>query len=328
MNALTKPRPGADLPVPASAGQLVARLEDHARHARGAYSDATIRAVRSDTAAFTAWCSEHELEALPASPETLVAFIDTMSATKAPATVRRYCASIAHLHRAAGVENPAAGEIVKLALKRMSKANGTRQHQAAPLNRPLVDRIIASMDESLIDLRDKALISLAYDTLSRRSEIVALEVADVSVTDDGTGTVLIRRSKTDQAGEGMVRFIAYDTVAHLEAWIAAAKITEGPLFRAVRKGGRISGRLDPGDVARIFKRRARAAGEDAKLVSDLSGHSSRVGAAQDLVAADLGVAEVMQAGGWKTPMMVARYTEHLQARRGAMAKLAAKQNRL
>ncbi len=75
----------------------------------------------------------------------------------------------------------------------------------------------------------------------------------------------------------------------------------------------------------MSKRRAKAAGVDP---AGLSGHSSRVGAAQDLVAADLGIAEVMQAGGWKTPTMVARYTEHLAARRGAMSKLAARQGRI
>jgi len=325
MKALTKPDSG--LPVVAD-DRLVAKLEDHARHAKGAYSENTMRAVRSDTGIFTAWCSDHGLMALPASPETLTAFIDAMSATKAPATVRRYVASIAHLHRAAGVENSAAAEIVKLALKRMSKANGTRQAQAAPLNRPLVDKITGAMGEALIDKRDRALISLAYDTLCRRSEIVALDLADLEIGDDGTGTALIRRSKTDQAGEGSVRFLAFDTCQHLATWISAAKITEGALFRAVRKGDWINGRLGGGDVARIVKRRACAAGVEPEIVSALSGHSSRVGAAQDLVAADLGVAEVMQAGGWKTPTMVARYTEHLQARRGAMAKLAAKQDRL
>ena len=117
-----------------------------------------------------------------------------------------------------------------------------------------------------------------------------------------------------------MRFIAHDTCQNLVAWIDAAGIGDGAVFHAVSKGGVINGRLDGSEVSRIFKRRVRAAGVDP---TDISGHSSRVGAAQDLVAA-----EVMQAGGWKSPQMVARYTEHLQARRGAMSKLAAKQGRL
>ncbi len=304
--------------------EIATRLEDHARHARGAYAPETERAVRNDTAIFSAWCTDHGHQMLPASPETLVAFLDAVSETRAPATIRRYLSSIAHLHRAAGLETPTTTEIVKLAIKRVTKGRA-RQQQAAALNRPLVDQIIKGMGDRLIDLRDKALISVAYDTLCRRSELVALDVDCITITDDGTGTVLIRRTKTDQAGAGSVRFIAHDTCQHLIAWIEAAEIGDGAVFRAVSKGGVINGRLDGSEVSRIFKRCVRAAGVDP---ADISGHSSRVGAAQDLVAADLGVAEVMQAGGWKSPQMVARYTEHLQARRGAMSKLAAKQGRL
>ena len=312
--------------IPVRDTALDTRLAEHSRHAAGAYSKNTERAVRADTALFSRWCSNHGQNALPATPETMAAFVDDMAGKRAPATVRRYLSSIAHLHRAAGVETPTKAEIVKLAIKRMSNDNGTRQSQAAPLNRPLVEKLLATCGDRLIDRRDAALISLAYDTLARRSELIAFDVTDLSFTDDGTGTVLIRRSKTDQAGEGQVRFVAHDTAELVKAWLA--EIDDGALFRSVSKGGVIGERLDAGDVARVIKRRAKAAGVDPEIVDQLSGHSSRVGAAQDLVAADLGVAEVMQAGGWKSPAMVARYTEHLQARRGAMSKLAAQQGRL
>ena len=81
-------------------------------------------------------------------------------------------------------------------------------------------------------------------------------------------------------------------------------------------------------VSRIIKRRALAAAIDMVMVADISGHSARVGAAQDMVSAGLGVSEIMQCGGWKSPSMVARYSEAQLARRGAMSKLAAKQGRL
>jgi hypothetical protein len=116
--------------------ELAARLEDHARHARGAYSPETERAVRNDTAMFSAWCTDNGRQMLPASPETLVAFVDDVSGTRAPATIRRYLSSIAHLHRGAGVDTPTTAEIVKLAIKRVTKGRA-RQHQAAALNRQL-----------------------------------------------------------------------------------------------------------------------------------------------------------------------------------------------
>ncbi len=121
-------------------------------------------------------------------------------ATKASATVHRYASSISRLHRAAGFDDPTKAEDAKLALRRMARANGTRQKQAAPLNRSVVDRLIAAAGGSSRDLRNVALLAVQYDTLCRRSELVALDVEDVASIEDGTGTALIRRSKTDQAG--------------------------------------------------------------------------------------------------------------------------------
>ena len=99
---------------------------------------------------------------------------------------------------------------------------------------------------------------------------------------------------------------------------------EGKLFRSVGKGGRIGGPLDPGDVARVFKAMATAAG----VVAAISGHSSRVGAAQDQVRYGVELPAVMQSGGWKSPAMVARCTARLDARRGGAAKLAMLQKRI
>lgn len=300
-----------------------AKLAEYERKARGAISPNTERALKADTAIFTAWCAEHSRETLPASPDTVAAFIDAQAEVKATATVRRYIASIARMHRAAGLDDPTKDEASKLALRRMARAKGTRQQQAAPLNRPLVDRMIASAGDSLRDLRDVSLLAVQYDTLCRRSELVALDVADIAFAEDGTGTVTIRRSKTDPEGQGSVKFLAADTVEHVTRWTEAADVKDGPLFRAVAKGGHVRGRLSDRDVPRILKRMARQAGVDV----DPSGHSVRVGTAQDMVAAGFSLPEVMQAGGWKSPEMVARYSEHLQAHNGAAAKLAAMQNR-
>jgi integrase len=165
---------------------------------------------------------------------------------------------------------------------------------------------------------------VAYDTLGRRSELVALDLSDVAIAEDGSGTVLFRRSKADQDGAGHVRFLARDTVVVLQRWISATGITEGALFRSAKKGGRIGKRLSGADVSEIFRQLAKRAGVDT---NGISGHSTRVGAAQDMAAAGFGTAEIMQSGGWKTPTMIARYTERIAARRGAAAKLAALQGR-
>jgi integrase len=246
-----------------------------------------------------------------------------MVETKAPASIRRYVSSIAAMYRAAGALNPAASQRVKLALKRLHREQGRAQRQAAPLGRPLVDRMLAVPVAGPKGLRNRAVLAVAYDTLARRSELAALQVNDLVLEDDRSGTVLIQRSKTNQEGLGMVRFLASDTVWHLKAWLNAAGLSEGPLFRTVPKGARIGGGMCDGDVARIFKAMALAAGLPVEAVASISGHSSRVGAAQDQMAAGISLSAIMQADGWQTSEMVARYTRRLDARRSGSAQLAA-----
>jgi len=307
-----------------------AKLTRYAAEAQGAFAPNTVRALRADTAVFTAWCSRNHLQALPASPETVAVFIDAMRGeAKRPATIRRYVSSIAHLHRAAELPVPSDTNRVKLALRRMMKGDGAAQQQADGLTRRLVDRALHTGSSSLRDLRNHALLAVAYDTLCRRSELVALRHEDLQTGPDGDGTLLVRRGKTDQEGAGMVRYLAPDTLRLLLDWIAAAGVTGGPLFRSVRKGGRVGDALDPGDVARVFKAMVRAAGLSPEQVARISGHSSRVGAAQDMAASDrIEMPAIMQAGGWKSPQMVARYTQRQAARRSGAAKLAELQNRV
>ncbi len=307
-----------------------ANLARYAKDAQGAFAPNTVRALRADTAVFTAWCHAAGVAALPAAPQTVADFIDTMlAAKKRPATIRRYVSSVAHLHRAAELAVPSDSNTVKLALRRMMKEDGAAQKQADGLTRRLVDRTLHAGGSRLRDLRNRALLAVAYDTLCRRSELVALQRKDLQAGPHGDGTLLVRRGKTDQEGAGMVRFLAPDTMKLLHGWIEAAGITEGALFRSVRKGGRVGDALDPGDVARLFKAMVRTAGLTPEQVAGISGHSSRVGAAQDMAASDrIEMPAIMQAGGWKSPQMVARYTQRQAARRSGAAKLAELQNRV
>jgi integrase len=334
------------LPVPLVAGLpptdeiLIERVEQRARAAQGAFADNTVRAFAADSRIFAAWCRETGRTMLPATPETIAAFIDAQAEVKSRATVERYRSSIAALHRAAGLPNPCADEIVRLAVKRMNRTKGRRQKQAEPLNRTSIDRMIAvkaterlhrrvsegETETPLIALRNTALVAVAYDTLLRRSELVSLEIGDLERGADGSGTVLVRRSKADQEGEGAIKYLAPDTMAHVEAWLTVAGLESGPLFRPLTKSGKVgASALGDRDVARVFGNLAAAAG--LKLSRLPSGHSTRVGATQDMFAAGFELLEVMQAGSWKTPAMPARYGERLRAQRGAARKLATLQNR-
>jgi integrase len=142
---------------------------------------------------------------------------------------------------------------VKLALKRMHRALGRAQRQAAPVSDALVERLLAAAGTGTRALRNKAMLTVAYTTMARRAE-------DLTVEADGFGTIVIRRGKTDQEGQGAVAPVTPDAMRHLLAWIEAAGVQDGPLFRAVLKGGRIGGALDAGEVGRVFKAMVRAAG--------------------------------------------------------------------
>ena len=323
-----KPVPDAVTLPPAEAGQNLAdRLGDFVRAARGAFSANTERAVRADLAVYVAWCAERELAALPAVPETVAAFVDTMAEVKAPATVRRYVASIAVAHRAIGRGSTLRSPLVGLALKRMHVNKGRRQGQARALTWPQRERLLEAAGDRPIDRRNRALLAVAYDTMLRRAELTALEVSDMLVDVRGDATLLVRRSKTDAEGRCEIAYIAPDTVALVRAWLDLTGIVDGRLFRSVAKGGRIGERLDPSQVPRIFKGMARRAGLSAALVDGLSGHSTRVGAAQDMIAAGIELPAILQAGRWKSPAMVNRYGERLLARNGAAAQLARIQGR-
>ena len=124
-----------------------------------------------------------------------------------------------------------------------------------------------------------------------------------------------------------MRYLAPDTMCHVACWLAVSGHSDGALFRAVGKSGAIGGPLDPGDVARVFKAMAAGVGIAHELVATISGHSSRVGAAQDQVRHGVELPAVMQAGGWTSPTTVARYSANLEARRIGAAKLALLQNR-
>ena len=306
---------------------LAEQLGQFVRAARGAFSDSTERALRSDLAIYAEWCVKRGVRPLPAKSETVAAFIEAKAEERAPATVRRYVTSLAIAHRALGLEKTVKSPPVRLALKRMHRRKGRRQGQATGLTWPLRERLLEAAGDRLLDDRNRALLAVAYDAMLRRSELVSLQVADLLVEVQGDGSLLVHRSKTDCEGSGEIVWVGRDTVRLVRAWLDRAGIVEGMLFRSVNKGGRIGERLHPCQVPRIFKAMAREAGLPESVAAGLSGHSTRVGAAQDMVAAGIELPAILQAGRWKSTAMVNRYGERLLARRSGAAQLARMQGR-
>ena len=295
--------------------------------ASGAFSPNTERALRADVQVFEAWCRRHRRAAFPAGPDTVAAFVDDMAGVRTPATVRRYVSSIAALHKALRRPNPLDGASVRFALQRMHRRRGRRQAQVQGLTWPLRNRLLEAAGDRLIDVRDRALLAVGYDTLLRRSELVSLEVTDVLEDIDGTATLLVRSGKTDPDGRGAMLYLARDTVQMVRAWVDRSGVGAGRLFRSVRKDGTVGEKLDGSQVPRIYKRMARQARLPDDIVDTLAGHSTRVGAVQDMIACGIELPAILQSGRWKSARMVQRYGERLLARRSGAAQLAERQRR-
>jgi site-specific recombinase XerD len=319
--------PKPPVPQPLLKGPLAALLEWQAM-AEGAYSANTLRAQKADGAIFQAFCEARGESYLPADPKTVRAFIeDRVKAGKKPATVKRYVATISRVHTAAGLLNPCSSEAVRLGLKKMGRETSARQDQAHPLNWKEIKEFIESAGDGLRADRERALLCVAYETLARRGELVALEVRDIGFHPNGTGEALIRRGKTDQQGQGRMAYLSRETVRWLKAWLKAAEIKEGALFRRLIGQTQVGGALNAGSVAKIFKRVAQWIGMPERYVEQISGHSTRVGAAQDLAALDIDLAAITQAGGWKSTRMPLQYAEKINVGRTGMARAAEKTGR-
>jgi integrase len=300
------------------------RLREWQGMAEGAYSTNTLRAQKADGAIFQAFCEGRGASFLPADPKTIRAFIEhEVTAGKKPATVRRYIATIGRAHIGAGLLNPCSSEAVRLGLKKMGRETSARQAQARALGWKEIKEFIGNAGEGLRADRERAMLCVAYETLARRGELVALQVKDLDFHPDGTGQALIRRGKTDAEGQGRVAYLSRETVRWLTIWLEHAKIEEGAIFRRLIGAEQIGGGLNPGSIAPIFKRVAQWIGMPERFVAEVSGHSTRVGAAQDLASLDIDLAAITQAGGWKSTRMPLQYAEKINAARSGMARAAA-----
>ena len=173
---------------------------------------------------------------------------------------------------------PTSSEGVKAMMRGIRRTIGTSKVQKTPATHDIVAAMLDACGGGLAGIRDRALISVGFATAMRRSELVALELADLIPVEDGY-RVIIRRSKGDQEGEGqevaVPRGYRLRPVEAVQTWLASAEISAGPVFRAVGHGGRVSCEgLADDSAARIVKRYARRVGQDP---ASYAGHSLRSG---------------------------------------------------
>lgn len=308
--------------VPASAasalGNLAPVAEQAREYARRARSASTIRCYRTDWTDFENWCSRQSLSALPATPETVACYLSALAEHHKASTIQRRLSAISQVHQAKGFESPTKNETVRSVLKGIRRTIGTAPAEKAPLVASDVREMIGALPDTLLGKRDRALLLLGFAGAFRRSELVGLNVEDLTFTPDGL-IVMLRRSKTDQEGQGrkigVPRLSTSDAcpVRAVRDWMHAGGIDKGPLFRSVAVGGRLQEeRLSDRAVALVVKRTL-PAGKDARK---FAGHSLRAGFVTSAANGGASVKAIMRQTGHRSLETVMRYMREASLFRG------------
>ena len=317
--------PEQTLPPAASAGFTPTDVQRVGRSLDNSVSENTRAMYASAWRSFQAWTQVRGNLSFPAAPPVVAAYLAHLAEERqmSVATIRLHKAALAAIHKAAGNPDPTDNEPVRQIMKGIARAHGKGQKQARPLTaealaavkatargrRPLGEgkRQESAERASWRGRVDLALLATLRDGLLRRSEAAALTWGDVEFRNDGAALVTLRRSKTDQEAEGKVLYVGRETAQALQTIRPAPEL------------------LDPGIsvfgmTTRHIGNRVRAATKAAGLGEGYTGHSGRVGMAQDLANTGTELPALMTAGRWKNSKMPARYTERETAARGAVAR--------
>ena len=275
----------------------------------------TIRAYKSDFKDFGAFCAKHSFRALPTEPKIVALYLTYLSGKDAKmSTLRRRLVSIGMIHKLKGHYLDTKHPVIIENLMGIKRTKGSIQRGKKPILinqlKAIVDVINKEKTEEIKKIRDKSIILVGFGGGFRRTELVSVDYEDLEFVPEGV-KITLRRSKTDQFGEGMTKGLPYFSneiycpVVHLKKWIKISNIKEGPVFRRFAKGCSLtSNRLTDQSVVLLIKRYLALAGIENK---NYSGHSLRSGLAT--VSAESGADErsIMAMTGHKTTQMVRRY---------------------
>jgi site-specific recombinase XerD len=300
------------LPAPSAGLAHLENLRDEAEaFAESSNAESTRRAYRTDLRLFHEWCEAQGVTALPALPASVAFYLTELARAYKVATIGRRIAAIGQEHRKAGLSSPFTHPQVVEVWQGIRRALGVAQDRKDAILTADLRRMLQPLTETTIDVRDRALLLLGFAGAFRRSELVALDAGDVRFVADGL-EVTLRRSKTDQEGEG--RLIGVPNGSNpvtcparaMKAWLDRSGIGDGPLFRSVDRSGNVApARLTAAAVALIVKRHAQRIGLDP---ARFAGHSLRAGFATSAALAGVDALEISRQTGHKSLSMVQRYT--------------------
>jgi site-specific recombinase XerD len=280
----------------------------------GAYAPSTIRAYNADFIDFIHFCGDRNANALPAEPNLVVQYICQLTGSgRSSTSIRRTLCGLTAIHKLNRFDDPTKDPDVALEMRRMHRKLGRSCNQAGSINANTLEKLLLATDDSSRGIRDHALLLVAYETLCRRSELVSLQVKDVKINIKNsieTSSILLRKSKTDQESTGKWLHLSQRAHQALMEWMKEIPKGQEVLFCGLNRALELSLKIGAGQINRIYKTIARNAGLDELVVKLISGHSMRVGAAQDLLNSGASMPIIMQCGRWSKTDTVMRYVEH------------------
>ena len=272
------------------------------KNLRNSKSANTLRAYQSDYNDFSLFCSKNGFQAMPTQPKILALYLTHLSSYSKYSTLKRRLASISILHKTKGHYIDTKHPIIMENLMGIKRVNGSNQKGKKPLLindlKVLIEAIHQSKEKDFRKTRDKALVLIGFSGGFRRSELVDVEYEDIEFVSEGV-KIFVKRSKTDQSGEGMTKAIPYFDninfcpVKSLKNWIEVSELKKGKVFNISDKS-----------VALIIKKYANYAGLDGHRYA---GHSLRSGFATSTAESGAEERSIMAMTGHKSTEMVRRY---------------------
>jgi len=275
----------------------------------------TVRAYKSDFKDFGLFCAQNGFKSLPSEPKVVSLYLTYLSTKNIKmSTLKRRLVSIGVIHKLKGQYLDTKHPIIIENIMGIKRRKGSIQNGKKPLlinNLKLIINVIdKEKNEKIKKLRDRSIILIGFSGGFRRNEIVSLNYEDLDFVEEGL-KINLRRSKTDQFGEGSVKGLPYFEnsqycpVVSLRKWIEISKINSGPLFRRFIKGSKLSDkRLSDQTVALLIKDYLKIAGIESR---NYSGHSLRSGFATSAAKSGAEERSIMAMTGHKSTEMVRRY---------------------
>lgn len=278
----------------------------------GAYAPNTIKSYYADVKHFVDWSVVIKVQPLPLSNTTLTRYIESMQFTHRYATNLRKLVAIKKVNELLGYPQVEYSTEFHLTLRRIRRGQSAERRQARGINRDLLMRMINAQSDDLFGIRNRALLSLGYDFLARRSELVALKRDDIEFLGDGSLRAVIRRSKTDQFGRGRLVYGSTRSAELLSAWLKHLGCDATWIFCPIKRQTPKPEPLCCRSVSDIIKAAVIKTRGERPREYEISGHSLRVGAAQDLLISGHDLAAIMRAGGWTSVRVVSDYLRHAE----------------